>query len=107
MDGCAGRSGVLEEVIMTEGWESEVNLLPDPRPSLIELSDDAFIRNPHLKDGEADRAGIEKLLAMTPTERLRWNEYWRQFVRPCERRAYTPAMIAALVWGDAQANEPS
>ena len=49
MDACAGRSGVLEEVIMTEGWESEVNLLPDPRPSLIELSDDAFIRNPHLK----------------------------------------------------------
>jgi hypothetical protein len=92
---------------MDEGLESQVKLLPDPRPSLIELSDDRFIRNPHLKEGEANHAGIEKMLAKTPDERLSWNECWRQFVRQCERRGYTPAMIAALVWGDAPANESS
>jgi hypothetical protein len=67
---------------------------------MIELSDDGFIRNPHLKDGEANYAGIEKMLAKTPDERLHWNECWRQFVRQCEQHGYTPAMIAALVWGD-------
>ena len=85
--------------------ESGIDRLPRPRPSLIELSGDAFIRNPHLRDGEVNLAGIDQLLAMTPTERLEWNEAWRQFVLQCERQGWTPEMIAAAVWGDTRADE--
>jgi hypothetical protein len=86
--------------------EIRVDLLPQPRPSFIELKDDAFIRDPHLKDDEVNLAGIDQLLAMTPTERLEWHERWRQFIRQCKRRGWTPERIAAAVWGDAQADEP-
>jgi len=86
--------------------ETIVNRLPLPRPSFIELEGDAFIRDPHLKEGEANLAGMDQLLAMTATERLEWHEHWRQFIRQCERRGWTPERIAAIVWGDAPADEP-
>jgi hypothetical protein len=86
--------------------EINVDRLPQPRTSFIELEGDAFIRNPHLKVDEANLVGIDQLLAMTPTERLEWNEAWRQFVRRCQRQGWTPEMIAAAVWGDMRTDEP-
>jgi hypothetical protein len=82
--------------------EMSVDRLPQPCPAFIELKDDEFIRNPHLK---ADFAGTDRFLAMTPTERLQWNEAWKQFIRWCERKGWTPEMIAAIVWGDSRADE--
>jgi hypothetical protein len=86
--------------------EITVDQLPPPRPSFIELAGDAFIRNPHLKDNEANLTGIDQLLAMSATERLEWHESWRQFIRRCERRGWTAEMIAATVWGDTRVDEP-
>lgn len=82
--------------------ESEIGVdrLPPPCPAFIELKDDAFIRNPHLRPDEADLAGIDHLFALTPSERLRWHEAWQQFIRLCERQGRTPEEIAAIVWGD-------
>ena len=37
--------------------------------------------------GDFDRGQIAMMLAMTPTERLRHHESWRQFVEECLRRA--------------------
>jgi hypothetical protein len=85
--------------------EIHVHDLPQPCPSFIELSDDAFIRNPHLAKGEADLAGIDQFLALRPMERLRWNEAWRQFIRQCEQQGWTPERIAAAVWGTKRTDE--
>jgi hypothetical protein len=85
--------------------KTNVDRLPRPRPYFIELKDDGFIRNPHLKASEPDVAGRDQFLAMTPTERLEWNEAWNHFIRWCERQGWTPEMIAATVWGDSRADE--
>ena len=37
--------------------------------------------------GDFDRGQIAMMLAMTPTERLRHHESWREFVEECLRRA--------------------
>jgi hypothetical protein len=49
--------------------EMSVQNLPLPRPSFIELTGDAFIRNPHWKEDDPDHAGRDQLLAMTPDDR--------------------------------------
>jgi hypothetical protein len=79
--------------------------LPEPRPSFIELNDDAFIRNPFWNEDRRDFSGIDKMLAMTPSERLEWHEAWRQFIRQCLRDGWTPEDLSAAVWGDTPANE--
>lgn len=37
--------------------------------------------------GDFDRTQIAARLAMTPTERLRKHESWRQFIKECQSRA--------------------
>jgi hypothetical protein len=90
-----------------ENMEPEISIdrLPQPCPSFIELKDDAFIRNPHLNADEADLAGIDRLLAMSPSERLCWNAAWQKFIRQCERQGWSPEMIAAIIWGDTRVDE--
>ncbi len=85
--------------------DTAVDCLPQPRPNFIELKDDAFIRNPYWNEKSPDFTGIDRLLAMTPDERLEWHEAWRQFIRLCERDGWTPERISAAVWGDKPANE--
>ncbi|HKI36263.1 MAG TPA: hypothetical protein VKA46_30680 [Gemmataceae bacterium] len=48
-------------------------------PSIIDLDDRGIVI--YNRDDEPDVAKIDAMLAMTPTERLHWNEYWRRRVR--------------------------
>jgi hypothetical protein len=74
--------------------------LPEPRPSMIDLGGDYYITNPAERGGDVERAVIEKMLAKTPDERIRWNECWKQAVRQWLRQGYTPDIIANMVWGE-------
>jgi hypothetical protein len=69
--------------------------LPEPKPIFISLRDDGFIVDPALNGG-VDPARTDKMLAMTPTERLRWHVAWRQFIRSAEERGED---IQLLVYG--------
>jgi hypothetical protein len=69
--------------------------LPEPKPCFISLKDDGFIVDPTHEDG-VDWSRSDKLLAMTPTERLRWHQAWRQFLRAAEQRGED---IQLLVYG--------
>jgi hypothetical protein len=80
--------------------------LPEPRPSFIEFEGDRFIVDPGPRGGAAHNARLDTMLAMTPTERLRWHEAWRQFIRACERRGDSVEAIAAAVYGNTPSDEP-
>jgi hypothetical protein len=54
---------------MSENYE-------DPLPSIIFLGDRGFVV--YDREDEIDVSKIDKMLARTPTERLRWNEYWKR-----------------------------
>jgi hypothetical protein len=81
-------------------------MLPDPPlpvPFLIDL-EDRFIRNPHLKPGEADVAGLEVMLTMTPDERWQWHVRWSRFIKDALKRGDD---IGLLVYGQSCPYEPT
>ncbi len=72
---------------------------------MIDLGGDDYISNSAERGGDVDRAVIKKMLAMTPDERIRWNECWKQAVRQWLRQGCTPEMIANMVWGETASDD--
>ncbi len=48
--------------------------LPEPRPSMIDLGGDDYIASLASQRGIANDSAIDKMIAKTPDERIRWNE---------------------------------
>jgi hypothetical protein len=69
--------------------------LPEPVPFMIDLGD-YFILDPRYKEGELDHARIDRMLAMSPDERLRWNQCWCKFIEEAAKRGDD---IGELVYG--------
>jgi hypothetical protein len=69
---CEGRSPAPEVPPTPETFSELI-------PSFIDLGERGFIV--HNRDDEPDVAKFDKMLAMTPTERLRWHDYWSHRVR--------------------------
>jgi hypothetical protein len=82
------------------------DLPPLPLPSFIELNEDRFILDPRARAGIVEYARIDQMLAMTPAERLHWNEGWTQFIRECLHRGASAEEIEAAVYWTSAADEP-
>jgi hypothetical protein len=81
------------------------DLPPLPLPSFIELDEERFILDPRARAGIMDQARIDQMLAMTPAERLHWNECWKRFIRECLRRGASAEEIEAAVYWTTAADE--
>jgi hypothetical protein len=53
-----------------------------------------------------DHTRIDTMFAMTPTERLHWNECGKHFIRECLRRGASAEEIGAAVYGTTAGDEP-
>ncbi len=73
------------------------------RPSAVSLSDHRVVVDPAFSPGQLDKCTRDALLSMTPAQRARWNDYWRYFVRDCERRGID---VEAAVYGRRTSDVP-
>jgi hypothetical protein len=61
------------------------------------------VQDPACRNGRVDHARLDAMAAMTPIERLRWNDRWVRFVRACQQQGIC---VETAVYGTPPADEP-